>query len=235
MIGLVRFAGSEQHGPSIQEQAIATLNRGLEASGGPGWLAESLSAALTTLSESSGLGWLRREIEDAMEEPIGERQAAAVRRIVSYEDPGPGGFYDDAGHEKRQPRLVSNWNASEASKLDGELDPMNRPSANTLLSSESEPIVFRYSRLDPNADYLLRVTLVIPSRSEEHGAQTVVRQNILADGATLAENLEVPVFTAEQFEFDVPRYATRDGEMELSFEPKNHVCAIVSEIWVMRK
>ena len=34
-------------------------------------------------------------------------QVAAVKNITSFEDPGPGGFYDDLGVAGKQPHLVS--------------------------------------------------------------------------------------------------------------------------------
>jgi hypothetical protein len=64
-------------------------------------------------------------------------------------------------------------------------------------------------------------------------------ENIFADDAALARDLEVPIYTAKQFEFDVPRSATSDGALELKFEktgaPDAAAAAVVSEVWLTRK
>jgi hypothetical protein len=181
-----------------------------------------------------GLGWVRRQLERA-KSAQGEERLRLSERIVRYEDPGPGGFYDSA-QKGRHPHLVKGetFNASQR------LDPANRPSQNTIAYSfdEGKGVVFRYTGLDPSAHYRVRLTMVAPRMPQLATPSRPVRrsQHVVADGEYLAKDVEIPVFTAQQFEYDVPQAATRDGALELWLEKAaGGVGAVVSEVWLMKK
>ena len=64
-----------------------------------------------------------------------------------------------------------------------------------------------------------------PGCSEEESAQATEH----------AEAVEIPEFTAGQFEFDIPKGLTQDGALDLTFKPgPGAMGVVVSEIWLIR-
>ncbi len=196
-----------------------------------------------------GFGWLRRELERAAAMENHEDQLAALQRVVHYDDPGPGGFYDDAGTPNGAPRLVYGWPYG-----DGDFSGFNRPSQRTMAftTDEERGVTFRYTGLDPEAKYRVRLSLVRPRYLPRFGIfQHQTSQSIMADDVALAENLELPEFEADLFEFDVPQEATRDGELMLWMKKQPGIGegsasdvsiwrntggwgTLVSEVWLLR-
>lgn len=182
----------------------------------------------------TALGWTEGQFRKAAA-ASGEERANILKQIATYEDPGPGGFYDDAGNPGRQPRLVKGG-AFDATRF---LDPNNRPSQNTIAYSLDDPrgVAFRYTDLDPAASYRVRVSLVAPRmRNAGVAAETPLRrQHLLADETYVARDIEVPEFTADQFEFDIPAAATADGALDLTFERAEGATGlVVSEVWLIK-
>lgn len=196
-----------------------------------------------------GLGWYRRETERAMNAQAAD-QRATLRLIARYEDAGEGGFYDDAGNPARSPRLVKGWPYG-----DGGFSGANRVSQRTMAytTDEAEGVAFQYHELDPNAAYRVRVTLVRPRYLPRFGKfQHQKSQSIYADDIALAENLELPEYESEFFEFDIPREATADGKLKVWFKKAEGIGeglpsqvtvwrntggwgTLVSEIWLMKR
>jgi len=180
----------------------------------------------------AGLRWLSREIGRASSAESTEEKRRILDGVVNYERPGEGSFYDDAGNRDHQPHLRKgrSYNASQW------MDPSNRPSQNTIAYSfdDGKGVTFEYDGLDPKASYKLRLTLVAPRR--EGSGQIPRTQHVVADGYYLARDVEVPLYTAKQVEFDIPRRLTEDGKLEVWFEKgSSGLATIVSEIWLIKK
>ena len=180
------------------------------------------------------LGWVRRQLEGA-KLAQGDQQMRRLEQIVRYEDPGPGGFYDSA-QKGRHPHLVK----GDTYDVSQWMDPANRASQNTVAYSfdEGKGVVFRYTGLEPSAHYRVRLTMVVPRVPQSEMPRGLVRprQHVLADGEYLAREVEIPVFTAQQLEYDIPQAATRDGTLELAFEKmKGGMGTVVSEVWLMKE
>lgn len=196
-----------------------------------------------------GLGWLLREVERAKAAADETAQRGIIRQAVYYEDPGPGGFYDNAGVPGEAPRLVYGWPYG-----DGGFSDANRRSQRTMAftTDEERGVTFRYTGLDPSVSYRVRLTLVRPRYLERFGKfQHQTGQSIYADNIALAENLELPEYQSEFFEFDIPKSATEDGELLLWMKKQPGVGeglasdisiwrntggwgTLVSEVWLMR-
>jgi hypothetical protein len=183
------------------------------------------------------LAWIAKQVDLAAAAPADQR-GALLANLVGYEDPGPGGFYDDAGDKDRQPHLVQgeSYNATPM------MDPNNRPSQNTIAYSLEDPkgvVSFHYTGLEPNAQYRMRATLVLPRlpRGMAQMPEGLKRtETILADGAEIAKDIEVPEYTAQQFEYDIPQSATQDGTLDLTFQRGTGAMAVVvSEVWLLKK
>jgi len=178
-----------------------------------------------------GLEWMRREIERARNAEGAER-LRLLREMVSYDDPGPGGFYDDLGSLEGSPHLVTGETV-DASRW---LDPENRFSANTIAYTlgKARGVTLRYEGLDPNARHKVRLTLVAPRRTQGRWSGQPA-QHVVANGHYLVRDLQVPLFTARQFEYDIPPEATRLGALDLWLESPNQGATVLSEVWLIRK
>ena len=182
------------------------------------------------------LAWLERELKVVA--TASEADAAVgITRLVDYENAGEGGYYDDAGNKDRQPHLV----LGESYDAGAMMDPTNRQSQNTIAYSLAQParVAFRYENLDPAATYRVRATLVmprIPRQMMEVPVEPKRVQNVLADGEVVAENVEIAEYTADEYEFEIPRAATADGVLELAFTPgEGGFGVVVSEVWLMKQ
>jgi len=196
-----------------------------------------------------GLGWVRQQVARALTES-GETQRETLRQIARYEDPGEGGFYDDAGDPARSPRLVQGWPYGESGFAGA-----NRPSQRTaaFTTDEEQGVTFEYHDLDPGATYRVRVTLVRPRFLPRFAKfQHQKTQSIYADDALLVQDVELPEFESKFFEYDVPQEATKDGHLLLRFMksagvgegPRPDVTVwrntggwgtLVSEVWLMKQ
>lgn len=196
-----------------------------------------------------GLGWLRREVDRAIAAEDESAMRETAERIARYGDPGPGGFYDNAGVPGGAPRLTRGHPYG-----DGGFSGANRPSQRTMAftTTEERGVTFEYRDLDPNARYRVRLTLVRPSYLPRFGVfQHQTRQSVYADDILLAEELELPEYEAEFFEFDIPAEAVRDGRLTLWMKKQDGIGegpapdtaiwrntggwgTLVSEAWLMK-
>ena len=196
-----------------------------------------------------GLGWLARQVDRALALPEGERYAV-IRAAVDYENPGPGGFYDDPGAPGRAPHLVNGCAFGETG-----FDSSNRISQRNMAftTDEKEGVAFEYSGLDPKASYHVKLTLVRPSYLPRYAAfQPQKTQSVFVDDICLAKDLELPLEKAGVFEFEIPPSATQDGTLRLWFQKSEGVGegpapqvtlwrntggwgTLCSEVWLMKR
>jgi hypothetical protein len=162
---------------------------------------------------------------------------ATITQILSWEDPGPGGFYDDLGNAERQPHLIAPVGWEE------DPDCLRHPYEDFSLREHAEqgrlswrsqattlyemPLLLRYTELDPSAQYRLRVvytgrfgttmTLTANGRLSIHGP---LRQPDLP----------------EVLEFELPPEATADGVLELEWRRVDRLGRgpQVAEAWLVR-
>jgi hypothetical protein len=196
-----------------------------------------------------GLKWIRKQVELASGAPL-ERQRELLTRLVRYEDPGEGGFYDDAGDPARSPHMVHVWQCSEDDVAD-----TNRISQRTMAFTreEKQGVAFAYTGLDPAAAYRARFTFVRPRYLKRYADRQPQRtQSIYANDILLAKDVELPEWEADFFEYAVPREATRSGKLELRLEKASGVGegtpaqigiwrntggwgTLVSEVWLIKE
>jgi hypothetical protein len=186
-------------------------------------------------------GWLRARFAQASALDNEQARLAAIDRIVRWTDPGPGGYYDDLGDPTQQPHLVRGLSLAE--------DPQRFKSTMTgfgtgpdwrlswMTHAESfwdTPLQMRYTDLDPNAQYRVRVVY----------AGDVFSMNTLIK-LTANDKYEIhPPMRKESpikpVEFDVPPDATRGGELTLTFSGPTGMGSAgrgnqIAEVWLMRK
>jgi len=154
-----------------------------------------------------------------------------VSEILNWTNPGEGGFYDDLGNAGRQPHLVPG-----ESTLIGFAD--RRPDQGSRVSwfndAESlfdEPLRMRYSGLDPQARYKVRVVY--------GGDMVKVPVRLAANG-----NIEIHPYLPKPnppapLEFDIPGEATRGGTLMLEWTRPpglggNGRGCQVAEVWLIK-
>jgi hypothetical protein len=201
-----------------------------------------------------GLGWLKRQLQRARMAHGAER-AELLRMITSYEDPGEGGFYDDAGTLDRCPNIVRGYPYDFGQPFVAEmLSEGNRPSQRTMhyTQDEDEGVIFHYRGLDPAASYRIRFTLVRPWYQDRYRSRMNQRtETIYAGDCMLARDLEVPERMSDFFTFAIPAEAIHNGELVVRFERAPDVArgtrverqvwrnsggwgTIVSEAWLLK-
>ncbi len=198
--------------------------------------------------------WLKEQFK-ALREPAEEAdRLKRIDEIVNWRNPGPGGFYDDLGKVTQQPHLVRGpgfesdpqfLQSSHVTSADGARNPAAgdfAPVGMGLLpvgpfswwdvaeSYYDAPLQMRYTGLDGSAPYKVRVVYT--------GGNMQVKIRLEAD-----DRLEVHPFAQKEprpMDFDIPRQATADGELTLSWhrEPGSSGAGRgcqVAEVWLLRR
>ncbi|MBL8234634.1 MAG: hypothetical protein JNL98_39410, partial [Bryobacterales bacterium] len=202
-----------------------------------------------------GLGWLKRQLQRALA-ASGQERTELLHMITDYEDPGEGGFYDDAGTLDRCPNIVRGYPFDFGQPFVPEmLWESNRPSQRTMhyTQDEDQGVTFHYRNLDPKASYRIRFTLVRPWYQDRYrGRMNQKSETIYAGDLVLARDLQVPERLSDFFTFDIPPAAIRNGELIIRFERAADVArgsrverevwrnsggwgTIVSEAWLMKR
>ncbi len=174
-----------------------------------------------------------RELEDEAQ------RRAAIDRLVNRTNPGPGGFYDNMGTASSLKRIKYpvSWEedpgtlASPRIAFEYRIDlPEDRdfPMAwkNMAGAIYETPLTFVYEDLDPEAEYEVRVVY-----SGRRGKNV----RLVADGSHSVHEL-LETMSPPMREFDIPREATADGKLELTWTCGEGERGVqVSEIWLIKK
>ena len=185
--------------------------------------------------------WLVPEIEGLIDSPP-EGRADGIMRILNWDDPGEGGFYDDLGNPGHQPHLVrrASWEDDPGGLIRSsqELD-FRRVKGGRLSwrrqaqSLWGRPIEMHYRGLDPGASYTLRLTY----GGYRHRARLRLDT---AGGLEIHPPLELPAIST-QFEYPIPGEATEGGELNLIWSmvrdeesPKVERGIAVAEAWLIK-
>lgn len=185
--------------------------------------------------------WLENEFEKVAALGTEAEKLSRIDRLVNWENPGPGGFYDDLGNPSKQPHLVyqttfatdpgfvhgpqnAHYRTLDNSTL--QVDPTLRYSmldqAETLYGT---PLLVRYDQLDPTAEYKVRATYF-----GRYGAVMSLKADDLEVHGALPSTKP-----AEPMEFDVPKAATQDGNLTLQWDLVEGRGCQVAEVWLIRK
>jgi hypothetical protein len=177
--------------------------------------------------------WLLAQFADIRRIASEAGRLKRIDEIVNWTDPGPGGFYDDAGNPSRQPHLVRGRGADSdpaffetvATVFEDKLT-LRKSWWDQSMGHYDLPVVFRYAGLDPSARYSIRVV---------YGAGPL---HLVANG-----DLEVHPFLTrpyERLEYPIPPEATAGGNLELRWlgQPGrggNGRGCQVAEVWLINR
>ncbi len=183
--------------------------------------------------------WLKRRFQAARQLDAEPARLREIEATVEWTNPGPGGFYDDLGNPLRRPHLVAGSSyAKDPASFRGPMTAFDQePSwrrawcrhAGTIFG---EPLKARYEGLDRTASYKVKIVYT--------GDMFQVKVRLVAD-----DSIEVHPYLAKPrdmtpVEFDIPREATSDGTLTLTWtaEPGrggNGRGCQVAEVWLIRK
>jgi hypothetical protein len=182
--------------------------------------------------------WLEQRFEEIKQMTGESDRLGALDQIVNWTNPGPGGFYDDLGNLANQPHLVRGPGPSkdpaflESSLVGFGSRGTNRVSWWTHAESLNDaPLRMEYHDLDPNAEYKVRVVYAGDSPRQ--------KMRLTANGTEVHGLIQKPV-PVKPVEFDIPKAATRGGDLTLEWtrEPGqggNGRGCQVAEVWLIRK
>jgi hypothetical protein len=178
--------------------------------------------------------WLEDEFEKVRAMDSQERKLKRLEEIRTWENPGPGSFYDNVGNVAKSPHVVrgAGWDTDR---------PMIRTPSPThwwwdegfsrkRLSwqiSMDWPIAVRYERVDPNADYVIRITGYGEALTRINGNR--VAPTLYGKGI------------GEIKEFPVPRDAVQSGQIVVTWDRPEEAHlnwreqSRIAEIWLLKK
>lgn len=185
--------------------------------------------------------WLTDRFAEIAALPGERERLEAIARIVRWTDPGPGGFYDDLGRPGHQPHLVApppfrqdpgpyhsgmtgfGWNAS------WRLSWMTHAEA-----FYDGTLQMRYENLDPEAQYRVRVVYAGDMYSQ------TPRVRLTADDVHEVHGLMQKPQPVAPVEFEIPRAATADGTLTLSWQAEPGLGGAgrgcqVGEVWLIKE
>ena len=183
--------------------------------------------------------WLRSEFRRARELTDEPARRDVVDGILNRTNPGPGGFYDSLGEPGGNRRIVNDvrW-ADDPGTLnspritfyyiidrpqDRDIPLAWKKQACTLYG---KPLRLRYENLDPTAAYSVRATY--------SGRESKLMRLVADERYVVSERIEPRVAIVQ--EFPIPREATLDGSLELSWScGEGQRSTEVAEVWLIKR
>jgi hypothetical protein len=179
--------------------------------------------------------WLEDEFAKVRALPDEASRVARLDAIRTWEDPGPGSFYDDVAHVGRAPHVVR---ARAGTGVDAFVDAGPIPhfvwedqgQSRQRLSWQTSlrwPLALEYDQIDPAASYVVRL----------NGPGEV---KLKIDGE-LVEPVKYSKALGELKEYRVPAAALADRKVVLTFDPidESHLNwrqhSRLSEVWLIRQ
>lgn len=179
--------------------------------------------------------WIEDQLAQVQRLPATEQRLEHIQRIVNWENPGPGGYYEALGHVGKSLHMVKLQNAGDAMRHYHDLPmPTQRnigPGQNKLRISfhvyQDELRPLRYHSLDPGGKYTVKLLAQRESPLEIDGQPAKkIRTGQQFDQVT------------EQ-EFEVPASALADGALELTWSPLDErhlnwrMRHYVTDLWII--
>ncbi len=167
--------------------------------------------------------WLEDEFKKVKQLTTEEAKLERLALIRTWENPGPGSFYDNISHVANSPHVTSSTDdAIDYAWWD---DGLSRKRLSTQLFQFAPTLA--YHRLDPEADYIIRVA--------GYG-KAILRANGQRLTPTIY-NKELETFK----EFPLPKELIKDGHLEITFDrpDESHLnwrqYSKVTDVWLLKQ
>ncbi|MEZ6048779.1 MAG: hypothetical protein R3C11_25010 [Planctomycetaceae bacterium] len=136
-----------------------------------------------------GLGWYTEQIEKASVVDAAEA-IPILQNMIDYEMTCFDALYDDVGNPEKSPHVTYGW-PYDGGFFDKTVKNSQRVCAYT--TDEAQGVTLEYEDLDPDAQYVARLTLARPVYKERYaGFQPQKRESIYADEIPLVKEMELP-------------------------------------------
>jgi hypothetical protein len=179
--------------------------------------------------------WLEDEFSRIRKLPAEADRLKALELIRTWENPGPGSFYDEVGNIAKSPHVIRGEGLNTDPTMEKNPNPgfwwWDEGSSRKRLSWQTSmdwPLGLAYHELDPQASYHVRLT--------GYG-QVKMRANGQLLTPTRAAKLEIGQFE----EFPLPANLVKDGKLVLTFDPPTDEAHLnwrqqsrLSEVWLLK-
>lgn len=214
---------------ALREEALKHGERGNELSG-----YREPAPYIAGKYDLTEVEWWAQTLRAALEQAEPEKLRQSARMILHYEDPGEGGYYDDLGWPAQPPHLTHGETLWGFRPFFG---PAKRSHYGVAYDYDPRGggVQLDYQGLDPQAEYVVRISLGGGSASRRGGGNLL--QVVKADDNILGEPFAVPAEHVEFHEFDIARELTNDGKVHIELAPVSGQTPMTtaSEVWLMRK
>ena len=179
--------------------------------------------------------WLEDEFARIRKLPDATDKLKQLELIRTWENPGPGSFYDEVGNIAKSPHVIRGEGLNTDPTREKNPSPgfwwWDEGSSRKRLSWQTSldwPLGVAYHHLDPAASYRVRLT--------GYG-----QAKLRANGQLLTPTRDAKHDIGEFKEFPVPANLLKDGKLVLTFDPLPDEAHLnwrqqsrVSEVWLLK-
>ena len=178
--------------------------------------------------------WIEDELAKVRAMATEQEKCERLRTIAAWEDPGPGGFYDDIGNVAKSPNVIRGEEVNTLAEIENApipdymwWDSGMRRVRQSWVSKMDWPLGLRYTGLDAGATYVLRTTGNRDCLPRANGIRLVPT----LDGKELGDIKEFPI----------PSRAYRGGAItvtfDVPFEPGMgwRESSRLNEVWLIKR
>jgi hypothetical protein len=179
--------------------------------------------------------WLEDEFARIRKLPAEAEKLKALETIRTWENPGPGSFYDEVGNIAKSPHVIRGEGMNTDPLMEKNPNPgywaWDSGFSRRRLSWQTSadwPLGLKYHGLDPAASYRVRLT--------GYG-----HAKLRANGQLLKPTRDAKHEIGEFKEFPVPAELLKDGKLVLTFDPLPEEAHLnwrqqsrVSEVWLLK-
>jgi hypothetical protein len=214
---------------------------------------------------TSDVGFLLGEMERFEQIGTETERVSAIHGLLTWEDPGVGGYYDNLSPRSSKGTLSGHLNPGQGPKADPAyyFSPLTtaepaKPQNATRLSWQSSamsfydsPLILDYADLEPHASYLLEIVFVASIErpkglaGERAGAGLVATKTIpqpvqlLANGQVLKDYF-LPPTPMQKMTLQVPTSATATGKLRIECHGHKGLGGTgrtcnIAEVWLRRR
>lgn len=188
--------------------------------------------------------WLKDRFEEISQLKNEKKQLKAIDELIHWTNPGPGGYYDDLGDLSSRSRWITGDQYEEDPSflrsafvgytIGDEVINWRVSWARYGQTLYGQPMYMKYTDLDPDARYQVKITYVKDLYSGDKMVRLVANEDV-----EIHDYIEKPKVITPLV-WDIPHEATKDGELILRWNSEGDMGGTgrgcqVAEVWLIRK